>query len=187
MKLCIRCLLFAVLISLVAVPASAALYNASGRWLLETEPNQSLSLGPASVEVPEMGLWVEIVQEENTGLFALQSDPIPELGGIRYTGVGTFSNSIYTFDPVLTETRNLNELPGYESMPSILLTVSLSGFELITESNLIGAFDVDVAGFGNAGTIAFSGSSAAVPLPAAAWLLGTGLAALFGFRRKVLS
>ena len=185
MKKRIQTLLAALLITMVAVPAYAALYDASGRWFIETVPDQSVSLFGLVIEIPDAWLWATVDQSETEDTFTMATDEIADLGGIIYSGAGTIEGALYTFDPVLEEIVDLGSIPGYEAYSGISLTVSLSGFELLSEDALSGEFIIGTSQ--EPPTIAFTGTKAAVPLPAAVWLMGTGLIGLFGLRRRYRS
>lgn len=182
MKKRIQTLLAALLITMVAVPAYAALYDASGRWLIETVPDQSLSIFGLTIEIPDAWLWAAVAQSETEDTFSMVTDEIADLGGITYSGAGSIEGSMYAFDPVLEESVDLGTLPGYESYGGFSFTVSLSGFELISEDTLVGEFIIGTSQ--DPPTIAFAGTKAAVPLPAAVWFMGTGVIGLFGLRRR---
>lgn len=110
------------------------------------------------------------------------TDEIEDLGNITYSGAGTIEVSLYTFDPVLEEDVDLGEIPGYEDLAGVSFTVSLSGFELVSENALVGQFKIGTSQ--TPPTIAFTGTKEAVPLPAAVWLMGTGMIGLFGLKRR---
>lgn len=180
MKKRIQTLLTALLITMVAVPAYAALYDASGRWLIEAVPDQTVSILGVTIDIPDAWLWATVDQSETGDTFSMVTDEIEGLGGISYSGAGTIEDSTYTFVPVMTETVELGTIPGYEQYASygISFTVSLSGFELISQNGLEGEFEIGET------TIGFTGTRAVAPLPAAVWFMGTGMMGLLGLRRR---
>lgn len=185
MKKRIQTLLAALLITMAAVPAHAALYDASGRWLIETVPDQSLSIFGSTIEIPDAWLWVTVTQSETEDTFHMVTDEIANLGGITYSGAGSIEGSGYVFNPVLEESVDFGTIPGYEAYSGFSFIVSLSGFELVSEDKLVGEFIIGTSQ--EPPTIAFTGAKAAVPLPAAVWFMGSGVIGLLELRRRYRS
>jgi hypothetical protein len=179
MKMRIQHLLFALLITLVAVPAYAATYDATGRWRIDTNPGQTIF----GITIPDAWLWATIDQPGGSDSFMMETDEIVDFGNISYSGAGVVNGAQYTFTPTLTEIFDLADLPDYPGATFDVI-ISLAGFDLIAANKLSGAFEIETLAGGSIGTVAFTGTKAVVPLPAAVWLLGTGMVALFGIRRR---
>jgi hypothetical protein len=187
MKIRIQHLLVAMLIALVAVPAYAATYDASGRWLIDTDPDQSITITlfetADDVAVSVESLGVTIVQDGDD-TFDIETDPtdFSDLFGspVSYSGKGTVSEDQYTFSPPLIQSINLGDRLEDPLFNNYTIDVSLAGFKLTTDNELTGEFAFAGAASGN---VAFTGTRV-VPLPAAVWLFGTGIVGLVGLKRR---
>lgn len=181
MKFRVGHLLIALLITLIAAPAIAATYDATGRWFISTTPGQEVTVPIiGDINVPDAWLWATIDQTGGGNAFTLITDKIADLGNISYSGSGDVVDAQYNLDPPLTEQINLGTLPDYENLDGIWADISLARFELTSDNRLIGQFTI-----GSLGTVDFTGTKEQpVPVPAAVWLLGSGVVALFGLKRR---
>lgn len=177
MKKCIRHLLFTALIIAFAVPAIAATYDATGIWLIKTDPGETVVVPGIGTIILNEELMVTITQPGGGDIFSFETEPIAELGGVDYDGKGVVSEAEYTFNPILSEDVKLEDIDGLEAFAGISIEVSIAGFELTSANELKGEFAI-----GGFETVAFTGNP--VPVPAAVWLLGSGMIALFGIRKR---
>ncbi len=96
----------------------------------------------------------------------------------------TFTGTVSVGTPVVTD-----YLEMYSDMPSAdVLAGSLLGGFRFTSDYMLGNLNFEAVFSDHAGIEDFStisGTTSAVPIPAAVWLLGSGLAGLVGIRRRL--
>ncbi len=158
--------------------AHAYTYDATGAWSFTADDGQVI-LGQ---QVPVFGIDADVLQNGNS--FSIQTHDIYYEGENygSFGADGSVYDATYSFSPSIALTADLAEMPGMQ------VKITLSSFELQTETTLNGAFDVffgsDLAGWTDISDLSFSGVKSPVPLPAAFWILGAGLMGIAGVRRK---
>ncbi len=153
-------------------------YDATGGWAFTADSGQVI----LNQSVPVFGIDADIAQTGDS--FSIQTHDII-YDGENYGSFGSSGSvydATYSFSPAIALTADLAEMPGMQ------VKITLSSFELQTETSSSGSFDVffgsDLAGWADISDLTFSGQKDAVPVPAAFWLLGSGLIGMAGFRRK---
>ncbi len=175
-------ILFAVTICLSGLGAvdnvHAYTYDATGAWAFTADSGQVI----LNQQVPVFGIDADISQTGDA--FSIQTHDII-YDGENYGSFGadgSVYDATYSFAPAIALTADLAEMPGMQ------VKITLSSFELQTESSLNGAFDVffgsDIAGWTDISDLTFSGEKTVVPVPAAIWILGSGLIGMAGLRKK---
>ncbi len=158
--------------------AHAYTYDATGAWAFTADSGQVI----LNQQVPVFGIEADISQTGNS--FSIQTHDILYDGENygSFGAAGSVYDATYSFAPAIALTADLAEMPGMQ------VKIILSSFELQTESSLGGSFDVffgsDIAGWTDISDLTFSGDKTVVPLPAAVWILGSGLIGIAGFRKK---
>ncbi len=157
-------------------PSNAATFDATGDWLLSLNPGQII-LGQ---EVPDVVLGATIFQTGET--FSITTENLIVNGydmGV-YGGAGSIEGSLYTFNPIIEQAAQIDDYNWLKG--------SLPHFDLLSETDLEGSFDIALGDGSNwfpLGQVSFSGAMAAVPLPGAIWLLFPGILGILGIRKKL--
>ena len=129
-------LLIVLLITIVAAPAFAATYDATGRWHIETDPGQSL-LGQ---NVPSV--WLKAgIEQFSDDTFNMATDPIVTLDDIIYSGSGVVDGSQYIFTPTMTQEFNTAKVFPRLGV-NMDLELALAGFTMISNDELAGVFSI---------------------------------------------
>lgn len=174
--------LFTVMICFSGISATgnacAYTYDATGGWLFTPDDGQVI----LNQQVPVFSIEAGIYQTGDS--FSIQTYDIiyegDNLGSFGASGV--VNNALYSFAPAFELTADLQDMPGMQ------VKITLSSFELETEESLYGSFDVffgsDVGGWADISDLTFSGERTVVPLPAAFWILSSGLVGMVGLRKR---
>jgi hypothetical protein len=170
-------LLIMLLTTLVAAPAVAATYDASGIWALETGADATLF----GFDISNRNLQAEIEQLQDD-TFTIEITNMSD-----FAGSGTVDGNQYTIDLPADASVVINpaeSFPDVDNVPDLDLEVSISsaGFLLTSEDELTGSIELGAMGLTD--TVNFTGSRDNVPVPAAVWLFGSGIVALFGVRKR---
>jgi hypothetical protein len=180
MKKLLVCMAVMTVLLKIGPMAQAATFDATGDWTVWTLPGQFI-LDTIEIPVAEIGVGITQASDDT---FSFESDPIPEMGDITYSGSGIVDNQEYLFDETLEETFNLQEFDS--TFPNLDVTLALAGFFLESSKFLSGHFDLSTVIMGtfvDLGDVQFEGAMNPVPIPGAFLLLGSGLIGLAGFRR----
>lgn len=151
----------------------AALYDATGTWLIEI-PEDELLMG---LPVPAEDALVQITADPVADTFNLTGEPLTftGIGDFVLSGSGVSSGTAYTFVPPLEQTLT--------SVFEVVFT--MNDFELTSATTLGGQFDIFLASNGNfLGSINFAGALQPVPVPASIWLLGLALSCMWLFTKR---
>jgi hypothetical protein len=181
MKAFVRKLLFVLLFSVIATPvwASPAL-DIVGEWDITFKPEGVIEVGGETLDFPTFTVSFTIAKSGTEDGYVVQSESIGDLEDISFTSEGQLFDNMLFF-------------PGREGSPTISsstvggngqeLTLDLRFFQFTSEEGLKGDIFVYL-GENLGGRVCGVGSKSAVPVPAAAWLLGSGVIALFIRRRR---
>jgi hypothetical protein len=199
MKTRLGLLLVMLLVILVAAPSFAATYNASGDWNVFADPEQTLTLfNTWTVSADDLTVGANIIQPSDADTFNLQITSVNEMGISTIPGIddtdltfsGTISGSQYYLDD-MSVTLPAGYFVDNSDLAALLsdvsITLGIDSFNLTSASTLVGSLSLNSATLGISEDFNFSGNKENVPIPGAIWLLGSGVVAMFGLKRRTLA
>lgn len=186
MKAFVRKLFFVTLCLFIAPPLWASSFDIAGDWDITFKPRKDIELNGEKLLFPTMTVKFTISEITNDNIvnnFLVQSEAISELNDISFSTEGLLSGDVLRMPGTDGSPTIHSSLVAQDGKQDLLL--DLRSFRFTSEDGLRGdIYVLDSTGLNLGGRLCGVGNRSAVPVPSAAWLLGSGVIALFVRRRS---